>query len=60
MKSKGLTKVYSLYTRSGILEKGITMDEVLDRIKRHDIHKESTRDHNSKTEARTWKSTMKV
>lgn len=59
MKSKGLDKVYAMYTRSTFFSKGITMAEVLDGIENSTAHK-SNRDHNSKTKVRTLKATMKV
>ena len=58
MKSKGLSNVMAMYSRSAFFGKNKTMQEVVDDIK--DGAKLSTREHTSKTKLKTWKSIMKV
>lgn len=60
MKSKGLSGVKATYTRGGLLDTGMTMADVLDRIEERGAASVSTREHTSKTKVRTFKATMKV
>lgn len=60
MKSKGLDKVYAVYSRSGLLSSSKTMADVLDGIKERGAASVSTREHTSKSKVKTFKATMKV
>jgi cyclophilin family peptidyl-prolyl cis-trans isomerase len=53
MKSKGLDKVYVMYSRSTFFGQGKTMQEVVDDIKDRAIV--SGREHTSKTKVKTFK-----
>jgi len=58
MKSKGLSKVMAIYSRSEFFGQGKTMQDVVDGIKERAT--ESAREHTSKSEVKTWKANLKV
>jgi len=60
MKSKGLDKVLVAYSRSTFFGQGKTMQEVVDDIKERAAASESTREHTSKSQVKTWKANMRV
>jgi malonyl CoA-acyl carrier protein transacylase len=58
MKSKGLNKVFAMYSRSTFFGQGKTMQEVVDDISSNT--QVSGREHTSKSKIKTWKATMRV
>ncbi len=58
MKSKGLSSVYAMYSRSTFFGAGKTMQEVVDDISSN--AQVSGREHTSKSKVRTWKANLKV
>jgi hypothetical protein len=60
MKSKGLSKVKVAHSRSTFFGQDKTMQEVVDDIKERAAASESTREHTSKSQVKTWKANMEV
>lgn len=60
MRSKGLSKVMAMYSRSEFFGQGKTMQDVVDGIKERAAQNESVREHTSKSKIKTWKANLKV
>ena len=60
MRSKGLSKVMAIYSRSEFFGQGKTMQDVVDGIKERAAASESAREHTSKSKIKTWKANLKV